>query len=310
VRAGYIPVQLQTYNAYALLRAIPRSRSPADVEQALALVKRLRIDRIDDRQPQPQRFIDMTGRMFDGIVRFDMTYYERLARMLDEEPVLRRDETFVKRIEAIGIKRGAPFAPQRTVKVLDLAVRDSHAWLMNKAARQGEPFWPNSTWRMPDRAGADTGFTFVRDGELDISARGVMYFLGCAPPAQLGKATMYLTTFVDGEGKPLSGDASYRLHVPPNVPARQFWAATVYDLETAALVREAPRVELSSYDSALQRNADGSYDLYFGPRAPEGKEPNWIDTSNVGTWFTMFRCYEPTPELFGGTWRLPDLDKL
>src|SRR6185369_9192371 len=99
VRPGYIPVPLQTYNAYALLRAIPHSRSAADVEQALALVKRLRIDRLDERQPPPQRFIDMTGRLFDGTVRFDMSYYERLARMLDEEPVLRRDETFVKRIE-------------------------------------------------------------------------------------------------------------------------------------------------------------------------------------------------------------------
>src|SRR4051812_20933217 len=54
-----LPVPLDTFNGYACLRAIPESSSQADVDKALALVKRLRLyRRADAKQPPEQRFID------------------------------------------------------------------------------------------------------------------------------------------------------------------------------------------------------------------------------------------------------------
>jgi hypothetical protein len=99
------------------------------------------------------------------------------------------------------------------------------------------------------------------------------------------------------------------LRVPPNVPARQFWAVTVYDLETAAFVRESPRVELNSYEQ-MEKNADGSVEVFFGPVAPLGKEANWIYTAAGKTWFALFRFYGPEKAVFEKTWKLPDLDEV
>src|SRR5262245_27945313 len=69
--SGYIPVRLGTFNGYGAFRAIAEGRSPAAVNRALALVKKMRmypLARAD--APDSTRFIDIAGRMFDGIVRF------------------------------------------------------------------------------------------------------------------------------------------------------------------------------------------------------------------------------------------------
>jgi hypothetical protein len=134
--------------------------------------------------------------------------------------------------------------------------------------------------------------------------------LGCAPPAKLGKASFYLSTLVDGSGHALSGDNNYRLHVPADVPATQFWALTVYDCETAAFIRNSPRVELNSYNREMRKNADGSVNLYLGPNAPALKESNWIYTAPGRNFLTLFRLYGPDKPLFDKTWRLPDIEKI
>ena len=37
-----------------------------------------------------------------------------------------------------------------------------------------------------------------------------------------GKGAKYVIAFSDGAGAPLSGDASYMINLPPNVPAANF----------------------------------------------------------------------------------------
>jgi Protein of unknown function (DUF1214) len=50
----------------------------------------------------------------------------------------------------------------------------------------------------------------------------------------------------DAKGDLLGGDDNYKLHVPPNVPAKQFWALTLYDRETCGFIREMPRAGVDS----------------------------------------------------------------
>lgn len=68
---------------------------------------------------------------------------------------------------------------------------------------------------------------------------------------------------------------------PENVPVKNFWALTAYDIKTAAFIREMPSAGVSSIDNGLKANADGTTDLYMGPMAPKGKEGNWIPTAEV-----------------------------
>ena len=60
----------------------------------------------------------------------------------------------------------------------------------------------------------------------------------------------------------------------------------------------------------LQSNADGSVDLYFGPKAPTGKEANWIPTRADGKFEVLVRFYGPEPPLFDKTWVLPDIEEI
>ena len=47
-------------------------------------------------------------------------------------------------------------------------------------------------------------------------------------------------------------------------------------------------------------------DLYFGPKAPEGLESNWIPTGE--DYFLIFRLYGPDNAVFEKTWVLPDVE--
>jgi hypothetical protein len=59
----------------------------------------------------------------------------------------------------------------------------------------------------------------------------------------------------------------------------------------------------------LQKNPDGSVDIWFGPTAPLGKETNWVPTVSTGQFEVLFRLYGPTKALFDKTWKLPDIEK-
>ena len=81
-------------------------------------------------------------------------------------------------------------------------------------------------------------------------------------------------TLKDEDNLPLDGKKTYRLTVPPNAPVKLYWSATAYDRQTHALTRDASRSSRASNTAALQKDAEGSVDIYFGPKAPDGKESN------------------------------------
>jgi hypothetical protein len=46
---------------------------------------------------------------------------------------------------------------------------------------------------------------------------------------------------------------------------------------------------VSSASDGIQQNEDGSFDIHFGPNAPEGKEGNWIQTIPGKGWNMLIR---------------------
>ena len=86
-------------------------------------------------------------------------------------------------------------------------------------------------------------------------------------------------------------------------------SATVYDRATHALIRNRRWSSRSSQTPGIQKNTDGSVDIYFGPKAPTGKESNWVPTSADGQFEVLFRFYGPEKPLFDKKWQLPDIEK-
>lgn len=126
-----------------------------------------------------------------------------------------------------------------------------------------------------------------------------------------GVGQRYIVSYKDGAGAWLTGGSTYKLHVPPNPPAKGFWSVTYYDEGTRQMaVTPQGRPDISSRKEDLAKNADGSVDVYFGPEAPADKEANWVQTLPGKGWFAYFRFYGPTEPFFDKSWALPDLEKV
>jgi hypothetical protein len=245
-------------------------------------------------------------------VRFDESFYKSLAKMVNEELSQARDLEMLGLLRALGIEKGKRFKPDATTRVvLEQASHEVHAWFMERQVNYGQRFWPDRKWGTPaPLIASETEFKWEAADYFDVDARGIGFFSFHAPPAKLGASTFYLDTFLDAQGQRLRGENTYRLHIPANVPAKQFWAFTVYDDETSSFIRRSARIGLDSYDEQMKRNPDGSVDLYTGPKPPKGQEANWIPTVAGKGWFPFFRFYGPDEALFQKTWKLPDITKV
>jgi hypothetical protein len=308
VPSGYLPVPFDTYNGYSILRAIPVTTSGPDVAKALELVRKTRMYPLAKAgSPPPQRYIDMAGKLFDGIQRFDDTFYDSLARMVSEEPVQPHDLVAMGQLRSIGIEKGQSFEPDAEMReVLRQSAKAAQASFIRSNAAL-PPYYPDGQWSLLiGDFGPETGFTFRNGETFALDERGAFYFLGCAPPV-MGGASFYLLGQRDATATPLDGSRTYRLHVPAKVPAQQFWAVTVYDLDLSNFPRQSPKVEVNSYQN-LQSNPDGSVDVFFATEAPSGKETNWVYTSPGSPWFAAFRFYAPGPTVFDKSWQLPDIE--
>jgi hypothetical protein len=313
VPSGYIPMPSDSYLGYALIRSVLKSGSDADVAKAVAYARRMKLYPLSQAaNPPPTVFVDAAGVVFDSTIPYDMRFFESLDRMVQAEPWLERDKAMIDPLKTIGIGRGKSFKPDaKTQAILNDAIQEAKAWLearydtLPPIYEGGRWFFPStsemiqnvmSDWRTPD--------------SYPVDARGTAYALAFFSAKHLGESQYYLLTGNDKDGKPLDGKSTYRLRVPANAPVTQYWSMTVYNRDTHAFIRNARWVGRSSQTPGLQKNADGSADIYFGPTAPSGQESNWVPTDPDGRFEVLARFYGPQKPLFDKTWRLTDVERM
>ena len=120
----------------------------------------------------------------------------------------------------------------------------------------------------------------------------------------------YIATF-DVNGKSLNGSKNYKLHLPPKIPASNFWSVIVYDRQTRLMIcTDQPWPSVHSQRSKLLINQDGSVDTWFGPKAPDGKESNWVKTIPGKDWNLILRLYYPMESWFDKSWRPCEIEEI
>jgi len=313
--AGYIPMPSDTYEGYALLRSIPKSGSDADVAKAVAYGKRIKLYPLSQAATPPATtFVDVVDVVYDSTIPYDLRFFESLNRVVQAEPWLERDKAMIDQLESIGIVKGTPFNPDaRTKELLNDAAREAHAWLVARyEAALSSPYYEGGHWARPGSRELFEGQAtfFAKPDVYPVDVRGVTFSYAYFTPKHVGAGSSYLLAIADKDGRLLDGGTAYRLTVPANVPVKQYWSSTVYDRATHAPIRNARWPSRSSQTPGLQKNANGSVDVYFGPKAPAGKESNWVPTSADGGFEVLFRFYGPEQPLFEKTWRLPDIEKV
>jgi len=314
VPAGYIPLPSDTYEDYALLRSIPKSGSEADVAKAVAYGKRIKLYPLAQAAAPPATiFVDAVDVVYDSTIPYDLRFFESLNRIVQAEPWLERDKAMIDPLKSIGIEKGKPFGPDaKTKAVLNDAAREAHEWLVARYEASLSPYYEGGHWARPGSRELFEGqATFFAKPDLyPVDVRGVTFSYAYFTPKHVGAGSSYLLTIADNDGQLLDGGTTYRLTVPPNAPVKQYWSATVYDRATHAPIRNARWPSRSSQTPGLQKNADGSVDVYFGPTPPAGKESNWVPTRTDGGFEVLFRFYGPEKPLFEKTWRLPDIERI
>jgi hypothetical protein len=309
---GYTPVRPATYNTMTLLRSILASLSEKDVQAGNDLVQQVKIYPLSKAaNPPAQRLLDMSKVMYDGLVKYDETFFTSLARVLNEETLRPRDLEMMGMLLPLGIEKGKEFNPNAaTVAQLKAAAAEAQAWLINGLVTTSKPWWPDSQWSIPGGSliGIETQAHWEVPNYFDVDARGIAFSTYFCPPAKTGSGSFYLNTFKDSSGNPLEGGNNYRLHVSAEVPVREFWSVTVYSLETSSFFLNATRLTLGSLDKELRKNAGGSVDLYFGPKPPKGHESNWLYTKAGQKWFPWFRFYGPEKPLLDKQWKMPNIE--
>jgi hypothetical protein len=315
VPSGYIALPSYTFEGYALLRSILRSGSDANVAKAVAYGKRIKLYPFSQAtHPPATQFADAIDVVYDANIPWDLRYFQSLDRVVQIEPWQTRDKAMIDTLKSIGIEKGKPFNPDpKTQDTLNTAVHEAHAWLADKYENSylPPPYYEGGHWYVPVSAEVIEGLStnFANPDKYPVDDRGVAYTIGFFSPKHLGAGQFYLITFKDKDGHGFEGCNTYRLNIPANAPVNQYWSATAYDRETHALIRNMQRASRSSQNPELQENADGSVDIYFGPKALPGKESNWVPTSAAGKFEVLFRIYGPEKPLFDKTWKLRDIEK-
>ena len=91
----------------------------------------------------------------------------------------------------------------------------------------------------------------------------------------VGQGSQYPWSVQDSKGNPFDGGKTYKLRLPPNIPVKDFWSVIVYDTQTRSMLQTDQQFpSVSSQNKDLVVNADGSVNIYFGPKAPAHKA-NW-----------------------------------
>ena len=109
-----------------------------------------------------------------------------------------------------------------------------------------------------------------------------------------GFGSQYAIAEHDAAGYYLDGAKTYRLHLPPDIPAKNFWSLVVYDPQTRSMLQTDQQFpSTGSQKEGIIINPDTSVYVSSGPEPPPGKEANWMQTIPGKGWWVMLRLYGP-----------------
>jgi len=313
VPEGYHVARTNTYGNWVVWRGFQVDGDPTPaVEATKKLFRIYPLSRKDN--PPKMKFVNVSGMEFNTIHRMDFEMFEEINEVVQAEPAEGQNPEILGLLASIGIKKGQPFKPDaRMKKILEDAADVGAATVRTLASRpRGDAwyFFPGErVWNTPFIGGSHE---FLDNGARLLDARAFFHFYatGITPAMTMkmvGKGSQYAVAYMDSKGNPFDGSKTYKVHLPPNVPAKDFWSFTLYDNQTRAMLQTDQQFPgLDGNKKGLQQNADGSFDVYFGPKAAAGKESNWIQTVPGKGWNMLFRLYGPLEPWFDKTWRPGD----
>jgi hypothetical protein len=325
---GHFVFHSGTNNVFVFMRSF--YQDPNNLAPAVNLMEQAKIYPLGGKaSAKPMQFPDASGVSVNMLPISDGGAFDQLKHLVDSESSYLADPDWLGMLATIGIVKDQPFNPDaHTREIFDKAAKTAYKMSRVIGFEQevgGRSFliYPDRHWLNPIADGTpsnpggamDLAWHRKDQGYLDLDAR-IWFFTDyySISPGMIsqtpGKGAKYMVAFTDSGGTPLMGGNSYRLNLPPNIPAANFWSLTLYEAENASgLANGQPFPSLGSRDKPSQ-NADGSTDLYLGPVVPKGKQANWLATVPLKGYFAILRLYSPTEAAIDKTWKPGDIEKI
>ena len=310
---GYFVVKSRTHGVFIFLRAF---LNDGKTDQGVTLLEQSKIYPLAKaKNPPKMKFPNLSGVPIEGDYPRDLEYFKRLADFINYETVDREDFAMRGMLAGIGIIKGKPFNPDRKMKaLLDKAGQTGFkmATTIDYDFRPKNFIYPDRNWEVVFVGGSAV---FEMETYRNLDAQ-VMYFHKCYSTSNamvlkmVGKGSQYLFGLRDSDGNFLTGENSNHLHLPPNVPAANYWSIVMYDSDTRALLNSGQPFSSVASNQNIAVNKDGSVDIYFGPNSPEIENANWIKTVPGRGYMGGMRLYSPTQAYFDQTWRPDNIMKI
>lgn len=310
----YFVVRPSTYGNWMPFRSFLVDGSPKPGVDSVK--KNLKIYQLADAaNPPAMKFANASGVPANFVAPGDYSFWNLLNQVIQEEPAEGSDPTTLGLFASIGIVKGKAFNPdERMKKILTDAANIGAVTARTLAFKLRAPeafFYPNSSWRLPFFG----GYKFEVSpgvGNLDGAAFFYYFATGVTPAMEekmVGQGSQYPWTSLDSKGNPFDGGRTYKLHLPPNIPVKDFWSVIVYDCQTRSMLQTDQKgPSVTSLEPGFKTNSDGSVDVWFGPKAPAGMEKNWIQTIPGKGWFMILRLYGPLEPWFDKSWRPGEIE--
>lgn len=282
------------------------------------------------------KFIEGSGLPINTIPPSDYRFFETINENVQSEPATSYDVELAGQLAAIGIVKGKAFNPnERMKRILTDAAAVGQAvgrsltwrspelhpdWVYYENLRWFSPLWQGGAFfETPPPLFEDGVFKpYPVTGARTLDARTAFYYSAILDsPAMImrlpGAGSQYLFGALDNHGEPFDGSKTYKVTLPPDIPARAFWSLTLYDNQTRSMLQTPqryPRAGSQSYPSpAAVADADGSTAIWIAPEQPEGvPRGNWIQSVPGKGWFTLLRLYSPLQAFFDKSWRPSEIE--
>ena len=314
---GYFTAESPTYINWVALRGFLVDGKPdAASEMFRAGLRIYPFDRRDD--PPAAEFINASGHVFNTIHANNVEFYDELHAVIDREPIDMIDPETRGLLASIGIQKGKSFDPDEAMRatLIDAAAvanATARATFFNTTDPDNY-LYEGSYWKRGFFGGNYEFLLNGVQGVRNLDARTAFFYMATVnTPAMaakmVGRGAQYAWGDRDSHGDYLDGANNYRLHIPADVPAQNFWSLVVYDPQTRSELQTGQRFpSKNNARGGLTENADGSVDLYFGPQPPADFESNWTQTVAGKGWFSILRLYGPLEPWFDKTWRPGEIE--
>lgn len=231
-------------------------------------------------------------------------YFSLLATLLKDNPPTKADAPMVAKMAKLGIAPGKPFEFDKLDPAVQQALKDVPKLGFEKIMAHFKTAGKDvNGWQFTTKTGL-YGTNYLQ--RALVTAIG----LGANRPED----AVYPTSEVDATGQPYNGANKYVMHFPKDQmpPVNGFWSLTMYNAEYFFYGNDLNRYTLSARND-LQKNADGSVDLYLQHESPgSDKESNWLPAP-ADKFILMLRLYWPkekNPSILNGTWKIPAVTKM